>query len=389
EWIFGIHLCTCWIFSDILLCTSSIYHLSTVSILRFIAIQYPLKSNRTTSYKITFFIIFLIWAISIILSSVIIYLGYTDVNNVIDLETKRCMLKNDRFIIYGSIFCFVIPLFIMILMYLLMTRKLRQQLSKLNKKNNPDGCPDDILGSRKKSYDLRLNALQRQRYSRPFDRSPIFSIKSNNSSNGKETINLQTPSYDCFLQTLDFHKTRPHYTNSIMHPSGFKTSVGSIGSKRTSSFSQTSFQRQITYETYGLKPKRRDFMYKGSIFSRNYEIKNVILNHLNQMDMQNEFKALQVLGIVFIAFLIAWLPYCFVNIITAIYSIYKKDSVFLHRCLIYLTYLGYLQSTFNPIIYTVFNKKFRKNFIQIIKCSKQKYKPNRYYIKNNFVYNGR
>lgn len=119
--------------TDILLCTSSIYHLSAVAILRFIAIQYPLKSNRTISTNQTFFILAMIWIISILFSTIILYLGNNDHSYVMDTETGRCVLKHDKFIIYGSIFSFAIPLLIMIVMFCLMVRKLRMQLSKLDK----------------------------------------------------------------------------------------------------------------------------------------------------------------------------------------------------------------------------------------------------------------
>ncbi|RMZ94590.1 D(2) dopamine receptor A [Brachionus plicatilis] len=383
-------------FKDILLCTASIYHLSTLSILRFIAIQYPLKSNRTTSYKITFFIIFLIWAVSILLSSLIIYLGYTDVRNVINFETRRCMLKNDKFIIYGSIICFVIPIFIMILMFLLMTRKLRQQISKLNKKDKKNR-EENKTEFRKKTKEFRLQPSSRQikKFSRSFDQSPIFSARSLSTRNEKDFCSINTKRCHCVIQNYDVNQQKPgykdyqlrrHAARSVMQSPSFKTSIGSIMSNQTSNLSQNSFQKQLTIESYTNKKKKRDSMYKGSIFFKNYEIKNVILSHIKQMDMQNEFKALQVLGIVFIAFLIAWLPYCLVNIIIAIYSINKKSTAYLQNFLGFLTYLGYFQSTFNPIIYTIFNRKFRNNFIQLLKCAKRNHRPNNYFISKNLIY---
>ena len=86
--------------------------------------------------------------------------------------------------------------------------------------------------------------------------------------------------------------------------------------------------------------------------------------------MHNELKALQVLGIVFIAFVVAWLPFCFFNMLSAIFDLYEiKPYLAIQSYLAYLAYLGYLQSTFNPIIYTIFNKKFRRNFFEILTCS--------------------
>ena len=44
---------------------------------------------------------------------------------------NKCYLRNENFILYGSIFAFVIPLLIMILMFILTVRSLRMQLIKL------------------------------------------------------------------------------------------------------------------------------------------------------------------------------------------------------------------------------------------------------------------
>ncbi len=55
-----------------------------------------------------------------------------------DANTKRCMLRNGELIVYGSIFSFVIPSVIMIVMFILMVRKLRKQLLKLVDNNNTE-----------------------------------------------------------------------------------------------------------------------------------------------------------------------------------------------------------------------------------------------------------
>jgi hypothetical protein len=95
----------------------------------------------------------------------------------------------------------------------------------------------------------------------------------------------------------------------------------------------------------------------------------------NHSEIQSEAKALQVLVLVFLTFVIAWLPYCLVNISSVIFSS-RKNAIKFQLALKWLTYLGYLSSTLNPIIYTAFNKKFRKNFFQIIACSRRKTRKN-------------
>ena len=96
--------------------------------------------------------------------------------------------------------------------------------------------------------------------------------------------------------------------------------------------------------------------------------------------MKNEMKALNVLGIVFISFIIAWLPLCLINIGSVIYfNVYKKEIEYFIHFLNFFTYLGYISSTFNPIIYTAFNRRFRQNFYQIITCTNKKKRSNSNY----------
>ncbi|XP_048184835.1 D(2) dopamine receptor isoform X4 [Corvus hawaiiensis] len=89
-------------------------------------------------------------------------------------------------------------------------------------------------------------------------------------------------------------------------------------------------------------------------------LKAVIRRKLSQ---QKEKKATQMLAIVLGVFIICWLPFfithilnmhCDCNIPPAMYSAF--------------TWLGYVNSAVNPIIYTTFNIEFRKAFMKILHC---------------------
>ncbi|RLV93721.1 hypothetical protein DV515_00013345 [Chloebia gouldiae] len=82
-----------------------------------------------------------------------------------------------------------------------------------------------------------------------------------------------------------------------------------------------------------------------------------------KMSQQKEKKATQMLAIVLGVFIICWLPFfithilnmhCDCNIPPAMYSAF--------------TWLGYVNSAVNPIIYTTFNIEFRKAFMKILHC---------------------
>lgn len=72
----------------------------------------------------------------------------------------------------------------------------------------------------------------------------------------------------------------------------------------------------------------------------------------------------QVLGVVFFTFVLFWSPFFILNIVFAICPMCDISSTVVDVCL----WLGYVSSTINPIIYTIFNKTFRAAFIRLLRC---------------------
>jgi hypothetical protein len=223
EWIWT---CPLFIFLDVLLCTVSIYHLATVSILRFFVIQFPFKHAYFKSKRLTLSIIVFIWIISIIISSNILFISLFDLNSV--LSQKQCYVSNDYFIIYGSIFSFVIPLLIMLIMFLLMARKLRRNLVNLERAT--------VVGVGASEVYTTMNGLRRH------------------------------------ARTYTSYKATSSSRESFKHNS-IDSRIDSVG------------------------------LVKRGRFSRLFIINAPDTTHL---ETQSEAKALQVLFLVFIIFLIAW-----------------------------------------------------------------------------------
>lgn len=81
--------------------------------------------------------------------------------------------------------------------------------------------------------------------------------------------------------------------------------------------------------------------------------------------MMSERKATKVLGIVFFSFFICWAPFFTHNIITAACGDKCEKHDPAPMATIFM-WLGYLSSTINPLIYTVFNSTFRRTFVKLI-----------------------
>ncbi|XP_032294946.1 5-hydroxytryptamine receptor 2B isoform X2 [Drosophila virilis] len=88
-------------------------------------------------------------------------------------------------------------------------------------------------------------------------------------------------------------------------------------------------------------------------------------NSLSANAVATEQKATKVLGLVFFTFVLCWSPFFILNIIFAACPECQVSEHVVNTCL----WLGYVSSTINPIIYTIFNRTFRAAFIRLLKCN--------------------
>lgn len=85
----------------------------------------------------------------------------------------------------------------------------------------------------------------------------------------------------------------------------------------------------------------------------------------NRISLNQERRAAKTLGIIMGCFVVCWLPFFILAVMKPLCDNCSFDPIMVKA----FTWLGYLNSALNPIIYTFFNQDFRNGFQRIICCS--------------------
>ncbi|XP_010573304.1 PREDICTED: D(2) dopamine receptor isoform X3 [Haliaeetus leucocephalus] len=220
-------------------------------------------------------------------------------------DENECIIANPAFVVYSSIVSFYVPFIVTLLVYVQIYIVLRKRRKRVNTKRSSHGLDSDT------------RAPLKDKCTHPEDvKLCTVIVKSNGSFqvNKRKVAPLDSPGK---VEKNGHAKETPH-TAKV-----FEIQSMPNGKTRTS-------------------------------------LKTVSRRKLSQ---QKEKKATQMLAIVLGVFIICWLPFfithilnmhCDCNIPPAMYSAF--------------TWLGYVNSAVNPIIYTTFNIEFRKAFMKILHC---------------------
>ncbi|XGW35123.1 hypothetical protein V3C99_018837 [Haemonchus contortus] len=343
-WTWNVSLCLLYVYADVFLCSASIVHMSVISLDRYLGISQPLRT-RNKSKTMIIVKICLVWIITLIVSCPIAVLASYDHTYI--LQNNSCTIFSRHYIIYGSTLTFLIPFCVMFVTYLRTTTLLNKQASILSQKAN-----DKLNG----------NGLRRTMPHRK-----LGHVRTNSTSTAATftSSTLKSSFYGPKANTITYSNG---YQNSVVDmepppppPSTQQQQPPPPTSRMTENHSLLSHKSPTKRSTIH-RWKTRTSSYLTNIAQR--VARRNSLQAASQ-ELANEHKATRVLAVVFICFFICWTPFFVANFITgfcgALCSVPPwLGSVFL--------WLGYISSTVNPIIYTVFNKRFRQAFVRILRC---------------------
>nr|XP_056716288.1 D(2) dopamine receptor [Euleptes europaea] len=350
EWRFSRIHCDIFVTLDVMMCTASILNLCAISIDRYTAVAMPMLYNtRYSSKRRVTVMITVVWVLSFAISCPLLF----GLNNT---EKNECIIANPAFVVYSSIVSFYVPFIVTLLVYVQIYIVLRKRRKRVNTKRvathvGPDSDTQMPLKDKcTHPEDVRLCALiVKSNGSFPVNKHKVEAV------NHIEEMEMATSTSP--PEKSKHNKPPMPGNNELVLPATSKQCANSGLQSPMDSPSKVEKNGHTTNHSKAAKVFEIQSMPNGKTRS---SLKTMSRRKFSQ---QKEKKATQMLAIVLGVFIICWLPFfithilnmhCDCNIPPAMYNAF--------------TWLGYVNSAVNPIIYTTFNIEFRKAFIKILHC---------------------
>ncbi|NWI18248.1 DRD3 protein, partial [Crypturellus soui] len=342
-WTLSRICCDIFVTMDVMMCTASILNLCAISIDRYTAVvrpvQYQYNTGQSSCRRVSLMIV-IVWMLAFAVSCPLLF-GFNTTG-----DPSVCSISNPVFVIYSSLVSFYLPFVVTLLLYVRIYLVLRQRQRKriLTWQGNHSA-------STKLSYAHKKIASM----------VPICSM----ASYFQERMERKPLSQRCqgtFSPRLPFKCTR-------QETSVKRKLLALISLQRYCSFCQEASltQTPATTQHNGLKERRknREPGLEVRTLSDGKTMSSLRPAPQSPRLIQlRERKATQMLTIVLGAFIVCWLPFFLIHILNAhCPSCHVPPALYSAS-----TWLGYVNSALNPIIYTTFNTDFRRAFLKILCC---------------------
>lgn len=350
RWEFGSHVCKMWLTSDVLCCTASILNLCAIALDRFWAITDPINYAQKRTVKRVLLMIAGVWIVSLLISSPPL-IGWNDWST--DAPHVCKLTERQGYVVYSSLGSFFIPLFIMTIVYveifIATKRRLREraQASKIgaisksthtatrqkqnqdrdsiSSETNHNEHPDDSEDKKAKNSKHKKNKKKKKN---------IILRGENDSGNHLKPILVNE---DSFTDNADSASRKNSFNTTL--PTEAKTSVAIDISQSTKSSDNN--------ESSSVKRT-------GTVYQ--------FIEEKQRISLSKERRAARTLGIIMGVFVVCWLPFFLMYVIIP----FCPTCCPSHKLKNFITWLGYINSVLNPVIYTIFNLDFRRAFRKLL-----------------------
>lgn len=303
EWVLGPELCDMWTSSDVLCCTASILHLVAIAVDRFWAVTNVDYIHQRNSSRIGTMIM-TVWVVALVVSIAPV-LGWKDPGFHARIQEKRqCLISQDiHYQLFATMSTFYVPLIVILVLY------------------------------------WRIFQAARRRIRRK--------VKHFDGGGGGPTSKPRA----CSETTTTFTSvaTIAAIGGNAAHVSPEKSSSANGSASQTSDLSRLEMLLPVAPQQQPATVAAVKKVTKTPTIKETAESKR-------------EKKAAKTLAIITGAFVVCWLPFFVVALLMPIFG----ERHFNEHMTSFFLWLGYFNSTLNPIIYTIFSPEFRCAFRRIL-----------------------
>ncbi|NXO71875.1 DRD3 protein, partial [Phainopepla nitens] len=347
-WTFSRICCDIFVTMDVMMCTASILNLCAISIDRYTAVvkpvQYQYSTGQSSCRRVSLMIV-IVWMLAFAVSCPLLF-GFNTTG-----DPSVCSISNPSFVIYSSLVSFYLPFMVTLLLYVRIYLVLRQRQKKrtLTRQGSQSASTKPCYAHQ--TQKLQLNTFQTSR-KRIF---PVYlcplGVASQNTRGACNIFPLTflvkyLQPWEPTQQLLTAFSLQRY--RSFCHEASLTKAPGTTQNSR---WEEGRRSTKPAVEVQRLSNGR-------TISSLRLAQQQPRLIQLR------ERKATQMLAIVLGAFIVCWLPFFLIHILNAhCPSCHVPPGLYSAS-----TWLGYVNSALNPIIYTTFNTDFRKAFLKILCC---------------------
>ncbi|PNF21102.1 putative tyramine receptor 2 [Cryptotermes secundus] len=356
RWKFGINLCKMWLTFDVLCCTASILHLCVIALDRYWAITDPLNYARKRTHKRVLVMIGGVWVLSIAISSPPL-IGWNDWESVLRNGTVCELTIEQGYIVYSSLGSFFIPLFIMSLVYaeiFIATKRRLRQRAKASKLSAVtwNRHPNSPREQDSTSSDTNQNNHFHMTEERIKENTNKSKKKKDNDGCSKEKHRKKSLVTEESITDNDENPQLGSQCLKDLHNSN-EEGPNPPSSRTTTARTGPEMSTPATVRGSAIFP---------SSSTRKHAPVNLFMQVKQRISLSKERRAARTLGIIMGVFVVCWLPFFLMYVIVPFCVSCCPSDKLKH----FMTWLGYINSALNPIIYTIFNMDFRRAFKKLL-----------------------
>lgn len=341
-WFFGKIWCDIYLALDVLFCTSSIVHLCAISLDRYWSVTQAVEYNLKRTPKRVKGMIVVVWLISAVISFPPLISMDRSSN-----EASQCILNDETwYILYSSIGSFFAPCVIMILVYIRIYQvaKTRTRTMSEKKRDSPleNGMDQAEAGRGGSLKSTRGGSMKEQEH---------------------ENGHCQGKAVGSPLPNEPKHPPTDHdddYDDSSSSDEKPKKGPGSSKHQHNDRKDRKSSRKSSSASKYSSR-KSRASSKSMELFSSRRKRRSTVSR--KKVSAAREKRFTFVLAVVMGVFVVCWFPFFFSY---SLYGICREPCQVPVTLFKFFFWIGYCNSSLNPVIYTIFNQDFRRAFQKIL-----------------------